>query len=102
MSLRLKALVPRVETLRQDYSNMLDWVTSGYVPGLYPGKITFFWTIEEPWRPVEWRKAVKAKEGEVEIHMLPGNHITSRTEYLPVLAERLRTCLSKAQTTAMS
>jgi hypothetical protein len=75
---------------------------SDYTPSLYSGKITFFWTSEEPWRLVGWRKVVKAKEGEVKIHVLPGNHITSRTEHLPVLAERLRTCLSKAQTTAMS
>ena len=102
LSLRLKALVPKVETLRQDYPNIYDWLVSDYTPSLYSGKITFFWTSEEPWRLVGWRKVVKAKEGEVKIHVIPGNHITSRTEHLPVLAERLRTCLSKAQTTAMS
>ena len=102
LSLRLKALVPKVETLRQDYPNIYDWLVSDYTPSLYSGKITFFWTSEEPWRLVGWRKVVKAKEGEVKIHVIPGNHITSRTEHLPVLAESLRTCLSKAQTTAMS
>ncbi|MBV9231017.1 MAG: AMP-binding protein, partial [Chloroflexi bacterium] len=102
LSLRLKALVPKVETLRREYLNMYDWSASDYAPDLYPGKITFFWTSEEPWRPVGWQKVVKAKESEVEMHVLPGNHITSRTEHLPVLAERLRTCLSKAQTSEMN
>ncbi|SRR6266487_388444 len=50
----------------------------------------------------EWREVVKAKEGEVEILSIPGNDITSRTEYLPVFAERLRACLNKAQTPEMS
>jgi len=102
LSLKLKALVPRVETLRQEFLNMYDWVTLDYTPGLYPGKIAFFWTSEEPWRHAGWRKVVKAIEGEVEIHVIPGNHITSRTEYLPVFAERLCDCLNRAQTTATS
>jgi hypothetical protein len=44
---------------------------------------------------------VKAREGEVETYINPGNHISGRTEYLPVLAERLRECLNKAQETAV-
>ena len=87
--------------LRQDYLNLYDWSVSGYAPDLYAGKIVFFWTSEEPWRPVGWKKAVEAKKGAVETYTLPGNHITSRTEYLPVLAERLRACLEDAQATAM-
>ena len=97
LHLRRKALVPNVEALRQDYLNLYDWPASDYAPGLYAGKITFFWTSEEPWRSIGWQKVVKAKEKEVEIQMLPGNHITSRTDHLPVLAECLRTCLRKAQ-----
>lgn len=83
--------------LRQHYPNVFEWVNAGYAPSLYPGKITFFWVSEEPQHPLGWRKAVRAKEGEVEMYMIPGNYITSRTEYLPVLAERLRECFSKAQ-----
>jgi thioesterase domain-containing protein len=97
----LKALVPRVETLRQDYPNIYNWAVTDYTFSLYPGKITFFWTSEESWRPVGWQKIVKAKEGEAEIRTIPGNHITSRTEHLPVLAEHLRDCVSKAQATAV-
>jgi len=94
---RLKALIPRVETLRQDWSNIYDWQVANYTPGLYPDKITFFWSSEEPSRSDGWQEVVKAKEGEVEIYINPGNHISSRTEYLPVLAERLRGCLNRAQ-----
>lgn len=64
----------------------------------------FFWTDEEPHRRERWRTliAAKTKANEVEVHIIPGNHITSRTEHLPVLAERLRMCLSKAQATLLS
>jgi hypothetical protein len=34
-------------------------------------------------------------EQKVDSHIIPGNHITSRTTYLPILAEHLRTCLDK-------
>jgi len=101
-SLNLKALIPQIEALRQEYPKIYDWVVADYTPSLYPGRITFFWTSEEPWRPLGWRKVVKAKEGEVEMHTLPGNHITSRTEYLYVLAEHLRDCVSRVQEPTLS
>jgi acyl carrier protein len=94
---KLKALLPKIKTLRQDWSNIYDWLVANYMPSLYPGKITFFWTSEEPERSKGWQEVMKVKEGEVEVYINPGNHISGRTEYLPVLAERLRKCLDKAQ-----
>jgi len=93
-------LIPRSEVLRQDWGSIYDWQAAGYMPHSYPGKITFFWTEEEPKRQEGWRQLIEEKE--VDIHIIPGNHMTSRTTYLPVLAECLRTCLRKAQTTAMN
>jgi thioesterase domain-containing protein len=95
--LKLKALLPELNVLRWDWSNIYDWLVSNYAPRLYPGKITFFWTSEEPERSDGWQKVMEAKTGEIEVYMNPGNHISGRTEYLPVLAERLRVCLKKAQ-----
>ncbi len=97
---RLDALVTTVEALRQEYPNVFDWVTAGYTASLYPGKITFFWAAEEPWRSVGWRNMAETKE--VEVHIIPGNDITSRTEYLQVLAERLRDCVNKVQEPTLS
>jgi len=97
---RLDALVTTAEALRQEYPNVFDWVNAGYTPGLYPGKTTFFWAGEEPWRSVGWRKVAKTKE--VEVHIIPGNDITSRTEYLHALADQLRKCLSEAKEPAFN
>ena len=94
LGMKLKALFPGIEKLRKDYLNILQWLVSTYQPELYPGKITFFWTREDAARrSVGWRNVARAKRGEVEIHLIPGNHLTSRVEYLYVLAERLRACL---------
>ena len=88
--------------LLQNYPRLFDWVALGYSQSPpYSGTITFFWTEGENDGRVErasrgsWRN-VEAK-GEVEIHLIPGDHVTSRTVYLPVLAEHLDRCLRKAQ-----
>jgi hypothetical protein len=89
--------LPRLDakTLRQDYPGTYDWVALGYLPpGLYPGKITFFWTSGERFRS-GWRKVEQVNE--VEVRFLPGMHMNSIGEHLDVLAERLSACLSKAQ-----
>ncbi len=100
---QLAALVPSAGSLRQDWTGIYNWVASGYLPDPYSGKITFFWAGEDlPFRSVGWRKVAEAKGGEVEVHLIPGNHITSRTEHLHILAEHLSMCLSKAQAIALT
>ncbi len=87
------------EVLRQDYPAVYDWIAIRYVPAdFYPGKITFFWDSEEPYK-AGWRKVTEVNE--VEVHVLPGSQLASRTRYLHVLAERLGASLSKAQATAL-
>ena len=98
VSPQLDAIIPRREVLRQDWLSIYDWAAAGYMPYSYPGKITFFWTEEEPLRREGWFKLIEAKlieDKKEDIHIIPGNHITSRTKYLSVLAEHLSTCLSK-------
>jgi amino acid adenylation domain-containing protein len=91
-----EALFPDKESLRQDWLSVYEWGVAGYVPSSpYTGKVTFFWTEEEPTRKYAWRPWIKSNE--VDIHIIPGNHITSRTRYLSVLAEHLRICVQKVQ-----
>ncbi len=98
---QLNTVIPKNKSLRQEWPLMYDWITSGYMPHSYPGRITFFWTSEEPFRRERWDKLIDAniKANKVENYILPGNHITSRTEHLHVLAERLKMCLYKTQST---
>jgi Thioesterase domain len=94
---RLDAIFPLAKALRLDHSVTYDWVAMSYVPpGPYPGKITFFWDDEEPFRRVMWSRMAKAKE----VHLIAGTLTTSRTEYLQALAAQLKTCLDKAQAAA--
>jgi hypothetical protein len=93
---RLDALFPTAAVLRQDYSKIFEWVNAGYAPDPYPGKITFFWVKEEPGLSRGWQRKAETKEAEV--HIIPGNDLTSRTEHLHALADQLRVCLSNTQT----
>lgn len=97
LKLKLKAFIPNMKELLRGNANLYDWLVANYAPDLYAGKITFFWTSEEPWRSEGWKEVVKAKRWKVETHTLPGNHITSRTKYLPVLVEQVRACINEAQ-----
>ncbi len=96
---QLNAVITSNENALREWERIFDWMASGYIPDSYPGKITFFWTSEEPFRQEKWRKWIEAKthENEVETHIIPGNHITSRTQYLSFLAEHLCKCLDEAQ-----
>ncbi|MBA2678732.1 MAG: alpha/beta fold hydrolase [Ktedonobacteraceae bacterium] len=95
---RLRSFLPPAEAIRLDYSCIYDWTAVRYQPAdLYPDKITFFWDSEEPWHRVGWRKTYETNE--VEIHIIPGTQMASRTTHLPALTEHLRICLNKVQTT---
>lgn len=92
------SFMPPIGILRQEWTAFYDWVTLGYVPReLYPGKINFFWDEEDTWRPVWWRNVEKAKKGQMETHVIPGSHITIRTDNLHMLAEQLRLCIDSVQ-----
>ena len=87
----LQTFLPGRNVLRQNWISIYDWLAAGYMPHTYTGKITFFWTEEEPLRRRGWEKLIEGKD--VDIHIIPGNHMTSRTQYLPILAEHLRSCM---------
>ncbi len=94
-STQSESLFPGKEALRQEWLSVYEWAVAGYLPSPYPGPVTFFWTEEEPGRKNAWRSWIA--NNEVDIHIIPGNHITSRTRYLSVLAEHLRTCVQDVQ-----
>ena len=68
-----------------------------FVPRKYPGRITLFWPKDDEESPEDaasrWSKVAR----DVELHVLPGNHLTCITKYAPLLARELQTCLTKAR-----
>jgi thioesterase domain-containing protein len=100
LSAQLNEVIVNNESSIRDWESIFDWMASAYKPcSFYSGTLTFFWTHEEPARQVKWRKWLETKMEvkELEIHIIPGNHITSRTDHLSSLAKQLRLCLDKAQ-----
>lgn len=85
--------------LRRDYARLYDWVMLNYKPQtLYEGKIFFLWAAHA-FQTRESRPGWKKIEmhGDNEVHLLPGNHITVRTEHLRALADLLYECVKHAQ-----
>jgi amino acid adenylation domain-containing protein len=92
-------LFPTTEVLHQDYEFMFFWATSQYMPDLYAGKSTFFFThgSEEQGLDAKWRKVALAKDEEVEVHHIAGWHNTCKTIHLQDLTRHLHMCLNRAQ-----
>ncbi len=90
-------LIPGTQLLRQNWVGIFLWLTAGYRPRPYPGKLTYLWSLEEPSnrRSGKWGRVTKARE--VAIHRIPGTQTTCRTRYLDALAERLRLCLKEVR-----
>ncbi len=102
---RLTALLPTAGESGGDWAGWFDWLLADYIPGRYPGKMTLFWSSEEPTdepgalgvreRIAAWEHFVQAAE--TETHMIPGTRSSCRTTHVHALAAQLADCLSKAQ-----
>ena len=78
--------------------NLIFRAMNSYIPQLYPDRVTLFVSSELPversdYPTLGWYKVAQ----EVDVHLVPGDHSTSITTYVQVLAEKLKTCLDKAQ-----
>jgi thioesterase domain-containing protein len=84
-------------SLLADSDPPYHYLEDTFIPRKYPGRITLFWPEDDEERPEDaasyWSKVAR----EVELHVLPGNHITCITKYAPVMARELQTCLTKAR-----
>lgn len=96
---KLDLLYPTVAALRYQWSGIYRWVSSAYMPGLYEGKITFFWSSEAFTTNGDWRQLSGSPE--VEDHIFPGSHMSCKNENLHVVAESLGQLLSQAQETML-
>jgi len=91
-----KWLKPDLETLHQDWIGIFVWIISGYRPAKYPGRVTYLWAKEEFIGKREWGEK-QAEAQEREVHLIPGDHWSCRTEHIEAYARQLSLCLNKAQ-----
>jgi amino acid adenylation domain-containing protein len=64
-----------------------------YIPRKYPNPVTLFWAEKDPVPPEEaarWWRSVSAR---VDLHVIPGTHLSSLTEDVRTLAGHLKRCL---------
>ena len=92
-------LIPTADALQQDDHGLLDWIIMEYRYEPYADQIILLWPREEPFRGV-WRTKA-AHEKAIELHFIPGTHISCRTDHIQTLAEELNRCLARAQTTEL-
>ncbi len=65
-----------------------------YVPGRYSGRVTLFWPADDPIAPeqaVEWWRRLTPS---VDVHVVPGTHVTCLTDHARSAAEFLGRCLA--------
>lgn len=68
-----------------------------YVPLAYSGRVTLFWPALDPSSPEaaaeEWRQVAR----EVELQVVPGDHLSYSTRHLPEFGARLCECLRSVE-----
>ena len=86
---------PSRADLRQNYISIFNWWASAYKIEPYVGKVALFWTREDDAKKRKYWEHILADQKEVEVYMVPGTYVTSRTKYVDALAASLRECLHK-------
>jgi thioesterase domain-containing protein len=90
-----QSLWPARENLRQNYLSIFNWWASAYKIEPYVGNIVLFWAQEDFKKRQSYWERILAGKKDIEVYMVPGTHITSRTKYAESLGESLRACLSE-------
>ena len=94
---RIDSWFPPLETLRQEYNPLFRWAVAQYKPSFYPRKVTIFWDEVELNRRRWWQKMAKGKDGEVEVAIIRGSHMTCKTEHVDSMAACLQRYVLQAQ-----
>ena len=64
-----------------------------YVPLPYPGRVTLFWPEHDPASPEAAMEGWKQVADDVDLQVVPGDHLTYSTRHMPEFGARLRDCL---------
>ena len=85
----LRATQARRDRLRDTYLR----IDRRYVPAPYAHPITLFWAEDDPEPAAEAAQRWKRVTPEVDLHVIPGTHLASLTDGIPLLAEHVKRCL---------
>jgi thioesterase domain-containing protein/acyl carrier protein len=93
-------VAPQTENLLQPPENpdLLGYyreVMSRYIPESYDGTVTVLRSRETPWPQADlgWRNIA----ARVDVHEVPGDHMSALTKHLTALSETVRDCVEAAQ-----
>ena len=68
-----------------------------YVPLPYPGRVTLFWPEHDPASPEAAMEGWKQVAADVDLHVVPGDHLSYSTRHMAEFGARLRDCLRATQ-----
>lgn len=69
-------------------------VSRAYVPGPYTERVTILWAENDSWnRPVLLAEVWREAGAQVDLRIVPGNHVTCLTRHVDVLADEIRMSL---------
>jgi thioesterase domain-containing protein len=83
----------RIEHVQRSYSRAIY----AYRPKIYPGTMTLL--VHDEFRGDDDRATLGWKDfvrGGIELHLLPGSHLTYIRDHVQVVAERIRQCIDRA------
>jgi len=90
----LEFLFPPITAL-YSYPSIFAWIAANYSPlSQYPGKMTFYWHVDELFSREAWLQTIQAT-GSKE-YFLPGTHDTFLKDHLSDVAEQMLLSLNEA------
>ena len=95
---RLDSMFPPREALYQDCMGVLAWTAARYSPGIFRGRLAFFWAREEMGIAKTWWPVIRyIKSASIEEHAIAGTHISAiGAQHIQELAVSLSACLARA------
>src|SRR5207244_1569347 len=95
-------IFPDAGALRQDWLAVFIWAVSAYRPSPYAGNVTYLYARDNPDPRKLWWGTVTESRDRVEVRLIPGDHVTCRTEHLRDLAEELHRGLENSSETRLA
>ena len=88
-------LRPSLDMLKSDWIGIFSWLLSAYKPVKFQGTVTYLWAEHKSFGQIDWKRN-HPETAKREVHIVPGNHWTCRTDYIADLANCIHECVKDA------